>query len=275
MLSLDTNRITELYTWVDDHLPMEPRGCVGRPRALSTSETITILIWNVVMLRQRTLKDIHRWIQCYHAADFPTLPNYNCFLVSCHRALPAMWYLLDQLLRQDAPVVFTDSTMIPVCKLVRADRHKVAVSIAQFGKNHQGWHYGFKGHLAVDVRGILCRVVFTPANIHDAQLLPQLVNHHTTIAVGDSTYGATMMRKVVWDTFHTTVFSRPHYTQRKKILTWWQEQLLEMRSIVETTFDYLKDHLNLVTSFPRSITGYFVHYVRILLGYQILALELA
>ena len=275
MLSLDTNRITELYAWVDDHAPREQTGQVGRPRALSTSEVVTILVWNVIMIRQRTLKDIYRWIKCYHHQEFPTLPAYNCFLVACQRALPVMWVLLEQLLRHDAPLVFVDSTMMPVCKLVRADRHKVAVSIAQFGKNHQGWHYGLKGHLAVDVRGRLCQVVFTPANVHDGQVLPWLVNKQMTIAVGDSHYGATVMRQQIWERFHVAVFSRPHYTQRKKILTLWQEQLLEWRSIVESTFDYLKDHLNLVTSFPRSITGYFVHYVRILLGYQILALELA
>jgi len=117
-------------------------------------------------------------------------------------------------------------------------------------------------------------VVFTGANIHDAQIMPQLVNTHTKIAVGDSHYGGSVMRQTVWQKFHTAVFSRPHYTQRTKLLTTWQKQLLEWRSIVESTFDYLKDHLNLVTSFPRSVTGYFVHYVRILLGYQILSLEL-
>lgn len=275
MLSLENNRITELYVWVDDQLPPDKTGCVGRPRALSNSEVVTILVWNVVMLHQRTLKDIYRWIRCYHRADFPTLPEYNTFLVACQRALPAMWVLLEQLLRHDAPLQFLDSTMLPVCKLVRADRHKVAVSIAQYGKNHQGWHYGFKLHVGVDGRGVLGSVVFTPANVYDGQVIPQLVNCQTKIAVGDSHYGGKVMRQNVWQKFHTTIFSRPHHSQRTKILTPWQEQLLEWRSIVEATFDYLKDHLNLVTSFPRSVTGYFVHYVRVLLGYQILSLELA
>lgn len=165
--------------------------------------------------------------------------------------------------------------MLDVCKFVRANHHKVASSIAQYGKNHQGWHYGFKLHVGVDVRGILGSVVFTPANTHDGQVIPQLVNRQTTIAVGDSHYGGRVMRQIVWQKFHTAIFSRPHHSQRTKMLTQWQKQLLEWRSIVESTFDYLKDHLNLVTSFPRSITGYFVHYVRILLGYQILCLELA
>jgi hypothetical protein len=48
----------------------------------------------------------------------------------------------------------------------------------------------------------------------------------------------------------------------------WQEKLLNLRAKVECTFDALKEHLPLVSSFPRSVNGYLLHYVRILLGYQ-------
>ena len=34
-------------------------------------------------------------------------------------------------------------------------------------------------------------------------------------------------------------------------------------------FDYLKEHMELVSSFPRSVAGLVLHYVRILLAYQI------
>jgi hypothetical protein len=49
-----------------------------------------------------------------------------------------------------------DSTMLEVCKLVRASRHRVALGIAAFGKNHQSWHYGFKLHAAINPQGQLC-----------------------------------------------------------------------------------------------------------------------
>lgn len=60
-----------------------------------------------------------------------------------------------------------DSTMLHVCKLVRANRHRVAKGIASFGKNWQGWHYGFKLHAACNPKGQLAAVYFTPANEHD------------------------------------------------------------------------------------------------------------
>jgi hypothetical protein len=49
-----------------------------------------------------------------------------------------MLFVLDQLLVKDTAIRFMDSTMLHVCKLVRANRHKVAKGIAGFGKNWQG-----------------------------------------------------------------------------------------------------------------------------------------
>jgi hypothetical protein len=44
-----------------------------------------------------------------------------------------------------------------------------------------------------------------------------------------------------------------------------------MRQKIEGVFDYLKQYLHLQSSVPRSMQGYALHYLRILLGYQLLA----
>ena len=160
--------------------------------------------------------------------------------------------------------------MLEVCKLVRANRHKVCVNLADFGKNHQGWHYGFKLHAAVDLRGKLCALLFTQASFHDAQAMPKLINQHTKVAVGDSLYGASVMGKIIHDLFGTIIVAPPHYKQKKKLITDWQLKLLHLRTKIECVFDYLKNHLHLISSFPRSVAGYVLHYLRILLGYQFL-----
>jgi hypothetical protein len=64
----------------------------------------------------------------------------------------------------------------------------------------------------------------------------------------------------------------PWPSQKKKVATETQNNLLNHRAKIECVFDYLKEHLHLVYSFPRSVPGYFVHYVRGLLGYQVMAL---
>lgn len=270
MQGLQKHHIIHLFVAIDDTLPASapsPEG--GRPALLSDSELMTILLWSSLTEHHHTLKDIHDWAWREYGSEFPRLPGYKGFVAAVHRLGPRMGWLLQQLLDDDAPVQFVDSTMVEVCRIVRADRHRVAQAVAAFGKNHQGWHYGFKLHAGVNAGNQLCSLALTPANHHDAQTLPRLVNNETMIAVGDAGYTAKVMRRKIWDTYGCFVLSPPHYTQRRQILAAWQLALHRLRPKIEATFGVLKTELKLVTSYPRSVRGYLVHYLRVLLGYQV------
>jgi hypothetical protein len=270
MHALHKEHIVDLFVWVDDNLPKQlPNPSGGRPAKLSTSEAVTILLFCSLTAPQKMLKGIWRWALTNHSNDFQ-LPGYSKFVEHCHRALPALCWLLEQTLDSGAELRFVDSTMLPVCKLVRADRHKVAKAIAAFGKNHQGWHYGFKLHAACNTTGQLAAIYFTPANEHDAQQIPHLVNDQTMVAVGDGGYTASVMARKMWREHGCFILSPAHPSQKKKISAGWQLTLLHARPKIECVFDYLKEHLLLVTSFPRSVNGYAVHYMRTLLAYQLL-----
>lgn len=275
MLFLQPHHIVDLYCWIDTIVERDVPAKTGRPQKLVVTEVITVLVWNALVLRQKTLKDLHTFVGMYHQEDFPTLPKYSSFVDHCHRALPRCIELLGQLLETKAPVRLMDATMLPVCKLERASQHKVAQTIANFGKNHQGWHYGFKLHASMTPQGVLSQITFTPANVYDAQVMPQILNEHCQVACGDTLYGARVMGRKIWQQYGTVIIAPPFPKQRKKIATTWQSHLLSFRSKIESCFDYLKNHLNLVSSFPRSPQGFLLHYVRILLGYQILALHQA
>jgi hypothetical protein len=86
-----------------------------------------------------------------------------------------------------------DSTMLLVCKNCRIKNYRVARDITDWDKNHQGWHYDFKLHAAIDHAGNLSAIHFTPANAYDVQQIPYLTNDDTKIAVGDGTYNANKM----------------------------------------------------------------------------------
>jgi hypothetical protein len=221
------------------------------------------------------MKDIWMFARLHLRETFPKPPSYSAFVEHCHRVTPQMFLLLQHLLSTDEPIKIGDSTMLPVCKLHRADAHRVAKKIAAFGKNHQGWHYGFKLHASITLRKTLSVVVLTPANVYDGQVSPSIFNEKTQLGIGDSHYGARVMCEYLWERSHTFMLAPPHYKQRRKITAPWQLFFLRERSKIESVFDILKEHLHLVSSFPRSLFGYLVHYVRILLGYQILALSCA
>jgi len=125
MLFLQSHHIVDLYCWVDDTISKPPPQKTGRPLSVSDSEVITMLIWNTVVLKQSTLKDIFDALCLYHQKDFPRLPKYSSFVSHCHRVLPQFIDLLEQLL-QTSDIGIVDSSMIEVCKLHRSDSHKVA-----------------------------------------------------------------------------------------------------------------------------------------------------
>lgn len=266
MQALQKQHIVDVFVWVDDSLPKQAQ--TGRPSALSDSELLTILIWDGLTEPHKNLSSLYAWIGREYQDCFPRLPKYQNFVAHVHRLLPQMVWFLQTLLVHNAPLRFADSTMLPVCRLIRADRHKVAKGVADFGKNWQGWHYGFKLHAAIDHNNGLAALVFTPANEHDNQVMERLVNGQTKVLVGDSHYGGSVMRKRLWKRYKTVVIAPPHHTQHKKIAADWQMLLLHMRPKIEATFGKLKEQYFLVTSFPRSVAGYFTHYVRVLLGYQ-------
>lgn len=269
MSAIQKQHIVDVFVWVDDCLPKQiQQSKGGRPSVLQDSELLTILIWDGLCEPHKTLLDLYSWMEREYRDYFPKLPKYQNFVAHVHRLLPQMVWFLQTLLVHDAPLRFADSTMLPVCKPIRADRHKVAKGIAQFGKNWQGWHYGFKLHAAIDQHNRLVALVFTPANEHDNQVMERLVNDQTRVLVGDSHYGGSVMRKRVWKKHRTIVIAPPHHTQRKKLAAAWQMTLLHMRPKIEAAFGKLKEHHFMVTSFPRSVEGYFTHYVRALLGYQ-------
>jgi len=266
MRALQKHHIVDIYVWVDDCLPKEIKP--GVKSILRDSELLTILIWDGLNEPHKNLSSIYSWITREYNDYFPKLPKYQNFVAHCHRLMPKLIWMLQLFLASDAQLRFADSTMLPVCKPIRADRHKVAKGVAQFGKNWQGWHYGFKLHAAIDHNNRLAAIVFTPANQHDAQEIERLVNDQTKILVGDSHYEASIMRKRIWKKHGTLIIAPPHYTQKKQLATDWQILLLHMRPKIEAVFGKLKEQHFLVTSFPRSVKGYFVHYLRTLLGYQ-------
>lgn len=270
MRLLRSHHIKNLIEVVDTFLPragVSPHG--GRPVKLHTNEVIALLLFSSMAAPQRTLSGIYQWAQVHYYRRF-RLPAYSSWMRKCHQALPDMLFLLDQLLAKDSRLRFLDSTMLHVCKLVRADRHRVARGVAAFGRNHQGWHYGFKLHAACNPKGRLAAVFFTAANAADSQQIPHLVNDATLVAVGDGGYTAQVMARKMWREHRAYILSPPHPMQRKKVLARWQLTLLRARPRIECVFDYLKEHLLLESSFPRSVDGYAVHYVRVLLSYQLM-----
>lgn len=208
MRALQRNNIVDVFVWVDDalaSLPKHPKP--GVRSVLTDSELATILIWDGLTEPHKTLRSVYDWIVREYSDCSPKLPRYQNFVAHAHRTLPLLAWLLKATLSTATPLRFVDSTMLPVCRHIRADRHKVAKDIATFGKNWQGWHYGFKLHASIDDKGNLAAIWFTGANEADVLQLKHLVNHTTRVVVGDAGYTANVTRRHLWRDYRCAVIS--------------------------------------------------------------------
>jgi len=266
MHSLCTDRITELFVLVDEQIGEEY--ITGRP-GITKSEVATILIWNALVEKQYLLKDIHGWVERHYQKEFPKMPSYCSFVERCHQVLPDLHTVLQSLLASSAQVRWLDSTMVPVCKEHRAGSYRVAREVVAWGKNHQGFHFGFKLHGSINEAGQFCAVALTSADVYDGHMSKKLTDDKTIIAVGDTHYGGKAQTEPLREQNGTIFLAYPHPKKNKQLLASWQKLLLDYRAKIECVWDRLKEHMRLVTSFPRSARGYLVHYLPIIIGYQL------
>ena len=56
----------------------------------------------------------------------------------------------------------------------------------------------------------------------------------------------------------------------KTLATVGQNKCMNMRGRIESVFGKLKERYKLVTSLPRSVTGYLAHYIRYVFSYMVL-----
>lgn len=265
MLSLYTHDITDLFVLVDETLPRTLPGR-GRKPLMDVSELVTALLWNMLTVHSRTLKDVWIWLMLYHHRDFQ-VPHYSAFIDACQRALPELVWLLE-LFCAESPIEIVDSTVLPVCKNHRADAYRTLDSeLVGWAYNHQGSFFGFKLHLACDLKQQICRVILTRGDVHDQTPL-SVLRGRARLLIGDRHYGGKAIRQ--WLAKQgVLVIAPPQIKQTHQLMAQWQAFFLNLRPRIESIFDALKEHLGLVTSFPRSLKGYLVHYARVILGYQL------
>lgn len=271
------DELVKLFVLIDDLIIgiksylIESGNNVGRPSLLTDSEVIT-----GVLFAQRqglvTLKDIHTFLETYHRSEFPSFPSYPTF-VSHYNSINYLVYLCLVILvganRLINPVIIMigDSTPLPVCRNIRINLHRVCKGFAERSKTTMGWFYGFKLHLLIGTNGQLLGFRITPGNVDDRKPIPDITKGLKGVFLGDAGYCSKMLEKLM-PKKGIIYFTRVR-NNMKKLMTRFQNQLLNLRPKVESVISILKERMNIVTSLPRSVTGHLSHYLYTLLGYEV------
>lgn len=265
-----------LYVTVSDLLKQAPQriqaGPGGRPSILEDAEIVTMILYCVGIAGTKTMKAIYNFVNNSHQREFPDIPTYEGFVGHLHRVLPGLVWVLGRVMEPTDRRLMTekirllDATETPVCKNIRANAHKVAQGMAAWGKNSQGYFFGFNLHLAVNATGQLRAAIVTPGNVKDITQAERLLQGFQGLGIADGGYLGQKLWQRLWQ--RGIWLLTGVRKNMRKLMARWQYELFKIRQRVEGTIDYLKEHLNLVTSFPRSPRGYLLHYIMVLLTYQ-------
>lgn len=101
-----------------------------------------------------------------------------------------LWGLLLERVPHDPTLAIVDSVPMPVCRFGRAWGCRRFRGQAAFGHDagSRATIYGFRDHLRLGWPGVVAALQVAPANVHDRDLVPEVVEGTTGEVLGDRNY---------------------------------------------------------------------------------------
>ena len=239
-----------------------------RSAQLSISEITFIAIWYKCS-HFNNFKSFFAALKYNNSHLFKHLPCYQrmIHLMNTHQlALHALHFALMK--DQQSNYLWIDSTILPVCKNQRIQRHKALSTIATRGKSSMGWFFGCKLHLLMNQSGGIVNTVLSNGHTADIKMVEQLVKGMTAKLYADRGYISQELKSRL--RVQGVDLITYHRKNMKSIqLLKADEYHLKQRNKIETLFSLLKGTYNLVTTRARSVAGYLAGIYASLCAYQI------
>jgi transposase len=265
--------IVQVFCFFDDlcnklgFMKKNPEG--GRPPCLSLSEVMTVILIQKELCIENK-KALWKYLKLHHQNDFPNLGEYTSFCLTLNRLAPQILEIVVILCTinrmQSGMLKFVDSTKLEVCKIWRAGEHKTMEKLASKSKSTTGWFYGLKLHIMCDEQGNLLAISFTSGNVDDRTVLANFLQKIKDSVVGaDAGYCGKPAQEEAKK--NNNVVLAAVRKNMKTIGTMFDQQVLNLRSVVERCFSVMKTRMRLVSTLARSEGGYLAHYIRVLFMY--------
>lgn len=233
----------------------------GRPLAISGEETIALAIFkqNTGIPTKKKIWEIFQPKECYKTLCI----QMNRFAL---QALTVLNAILKWNQKHAHIIKHADSTDVPVCLNKNATHHKTMKDFATWGHSGKGMYYGLKMSITTDLDRKLLAVSFGSGNSDDRKTFMKMNKNIDGIFVADAGYISKDLEKDFYKENKRILFAKPR-ANMKKLITGFQYHLYNTRMLIELNFRNLKMLYAFLTSFPRSIDGYFANYIYSLLAY--------
>ena len=235
----------------------------GRPKKIPDVDALTFALYqhrSTRATKKSVYEDCQQTLAC----------SYKTFVVSINRVAALslrLLFILMRLGKRHAHLVkYTDATDIPVCLKKNADAHRTMRGLAGWGRSSKGWYFGLKMTLTRDHDGRLLALRFTRPTANDRDIFRQINADIFGIIVADAGYVSGELERDMNVEGRRWIMIRPFKTM-KKLATAWQLKLYQGRFRIEFDFRNLKMFHGLITSLPRSVSGYLANYLHALVSF--------
>lgn len=266
----------EVYCFIDNFVKLieskETKNLAGRKSALSRTDYIYLALF-----KQKhgfsTTSNLYEFVQLYMRKDFPPLPSYQQFnqgIRSIFRYLMMIMWLLTKMNRKKGSNKhIVDSTPLPVCNNQYRFLAKVFKGLASSGKNLNGWFWGFKLHIIINLDMEIESIKISTGSAHDLSALEgDFIEGLRGWLVGDKGYisekKATELAKK-----DLRLLTKPRKNMPKMPAMPIQRFLLSKRQSVESVLSNLKHRLGAVNRYARSIESFFVNVFSAIVIYSL------
>ena len=166
----------------------------GPAPRLADSEVLTMEVVGEFLGLDRDVA-IYTYFRREHPDFFPALAQVH--RTTFARQAANLWVVKEQVwgrlldrLPHDPALTIVDSVPTPVCRFGRAYTCSRFRGQAAFGRDpgSKATIYGFRHHLRICWPGVLTAVSVAPANVHDRDLVPEVVEGAVGQVLGDRNY---------------------------------------------------------------------------------------
>jgi hypothetical protein len=239
--------LVSVFCLVDDWLKDQSLRQRGPHPILRDSEVLTIEIVGE-FLGIDTDKGLFLHFRRYYGDWFPALRQISrTTFVRQAANLWAVKYRLWQVVLEQIPfdplISLVDSFPVPVCRFARGSRCKLIPGWVAFGKDQvaKQTFFGLRAHVRVSWPGVISGIRLAPANVHDLEVAPEVLEGASGWVLGDRNYWHP--QKMADFQAHGICLLAPFKNASREKQP-WPRWLKHMRYRIETVFSQLTDRFH-------------------------------
>jgi len=237
-----------VFCLIDDWLKGQRLRRRGPAPTLRDSEVLTMEIVGE-FLGMDTDSGLYRYFRRHYSDWFPALRRVH--RTTFVRQAANLWAVKQRLWQEvlerlsfDPAISLVDSFPVPVCRFARAPRSKLIPGWTAFGHDQVAHptFFGLRAHVRVAWPGVITGLSLAPANVHDLEVVEELLEGARGWAVGDRNYWSPALMADLQARGLTLL--APFKKKSSPGKSPWPRWLTHMRYRIETVFSQLTDRFH-------------------------------